>query len=126
MDELSDANRAGVAIPTDANRDELAVCQHRAGADRGHAAVHGVEPVRPAKVVRRRLARTADAGKLDDLLGIDPHLEKRIDDTFGNRVVPAPRAQGRLAAAIWLDFESDSICFAGHGHSPSVIEAPTT
>ena len=66
--ELADADRAGVAVAADADRDQLAVGEHRAGADRRHPAVHGVEAVRRAEEVRRALARAADARQLDDAL----------------------------------------------------------
>ena len=61
MHELSDANRAGVAIPIGGNRDELVVGGHGSGADRGHATVHSVEPGRPAEVIRKGLAPTTNA-----------------------------------------------------------------
>src|SRR5256885_16807419 len=59
--ELSDADGAGVAVAADADRDELLVREHRAGADRRHAAVDGVEAVRAAEEVRGTLAGAADA-----------------------------------------------------------------
>src|SRR5881394_2264659 len=50
-----------------------AVGEHRAGADRRHAAVDRVEAVRAAEEVRRALARAADARQLDDALRVDAH-----------------------------------------------------
>src|SRR5262249_2254117 len=107
--ELADANRARVAVAADANRDQLLVREHRAGADRRHAAVDRVETGRPAEEVRRALARAADARQLDDLPRVDAHLEKRVDDAFRNRVVAAAGAQRRLAAFVDLRLEPDSI-----------------
>ena len=98
--ELADADRAGVAVAAHANREQLLVGQHRAGRDRRHPAVHGVEPVRRVQEIRRALARAADARQLDHALGVDAHLEERVDDALGDRVVPAPGAERRLAAAI--------------------------
>ena len=107
--ELADADGARVAVAADADGDELLVRQHRAGADRRHAAVDGVEAVRAAQEIRRALARAADARQLDDLLGIDAHLVERVDDALGDGVVPASGAQRRLAALVDLRFEPDSI-----------------
>ena len=44
-------------------------------------------------------------------LGIDAHLEERVDDALGDRVVAAAGAERRLAALVDLRFESDSIHF---------------
>ena len=41
--------------------------------------------------------------------GIDAHLEERVDDALGDRVVPAPGAERRLAAAIAGDVEVDAV-----------------
>src|SRR5204862_449160 len=71
--ELADADRARVAVAADADGNQLLVRQHRAGADRGHAAVDGVEPVRGPEEIRRALARAADTRELHDLLRVDPH-----------------------------------------------------
>ena len=124
--ELADADRAGVAVAADADGDQLLVGQHRAGADRRHAAVDGVEAVRAAEEVRRALARAADARQLDDLLGIDAHLVERVDDALGDRVVAAAGAQRRLAALVDLRFEPDSIHFDWCRHviySPPAVPA---
>ena len=75
----------------------------RAGRHRRHAPVHGVEAVRLVQEIRRALARAADARELDDALRVDAHLEERVDDALGDRVVPAPGAERRLAAAIGCD-----------------------
>ena len=122
--ELADADGPGVAVAAHADRDELLVRQHRAGAHRRHAPVDGVEPVRPAEEIRRALARAADARQLDDLLGIDAHLVKRIDDALGDRVVAAAGAERRLAALVDLRLQTDAIHFdwGRHGYSPPVIE----
>ena len=109
MHELADADRAGVAVTADADRNELPVRQHRARANRWHAAVDGIEAVRSAEKVRGALARTADARQLDHPAGVDTHLEEGIDDALGNRVVSAPCAQRRFAAAIRHDFQSDPV-----------------
>ena len=46
-------------------------------------------------------------------LGMNAHLEKRVDDALGNRVVAAAGAQRRLAAAVGLHFEADPIGLLG-------------
>src|SRR5262249_22613616 len=114
--ELADPDRAGVAVAADADGDELLVRQHRAGPDRRHAAVDGVEAVRAAEEVRRALAGAADARQLHDLAGIDAHLVERVDDALGNRVMAAAGAERRLAALVDLGFEPDSIDFDWRRH----------
>src|SRR5215831_8261197 len=81
----------------------------------------GVEPVRRAEEVRRALARTADPRQLDDALRIDAHLEKRVDDALGNRVVPASGAERGLATLVGDVLEADSIEFSRHRYSPPVM-----
>src|SRR4029450_13888915 len=109
MDELADTDGPSVAVAADADGDEALIGQHRSGPDRRHTAVDGVEAVRPAQKVRRTLARATDARELDDLPGVDAHLEKGIDDSLGNRVVAAAGAESGLPALVGLGFQSDSI-----------------
>ena len=116
MDELSDANRAGIAVAADADGNQLPVGQQCPGSNRRHAAMHGVEAVRSAQEVRRALARAADARQLDDLAGVDPHLIEGVDDAFRDRVMAAAGAERRLAASIDLRFQTDSIHFEWCGH----------
>src|SRR5262249_33148811 len=125
--ELADADRARVAVAAHADRDELVVREHRAGADRRHAPVDRVEAVRAAEEVRRALARAADARQLDHLLRIDAHLVKRVDDALADRVVAAARAQRRLAAFVDLRLEADAIDFdwGCHDYSPPALPALT-
>ncbi len=107
--ELADADGPGVAVTADADGQQLAVREHGAGADRGHAAMDRVEAVRRAQKVRRALARTADPGQLDDVPRIDTHLVERLDDALGDGVVAAAGAERRLAAAIGLQVETDAV-----------------
>ena len=46
VNELADADRGGVAVAADAERDQIAIGEHRSSGDRGHASVHRVEAVR--------------------------------------------------------------------------------
>src|SRR4029077_5277859 len=98
--DLADADRARIAVAADANRDQLVVREHGAGADRRHPAVDGVEPMRAAQKIRGALARAADPGQLDHLAGVDAHLVERFDDALRDRVVPAPGAKRRLPALV--------------------------
>ena len=107
--ELPDADCAGIAVAADADGRHGLVGQQRAGGHRRHPAVHGVEPVRLAQEIRRALARTADARQLQHLLGIDAQVEAGLDDALRDRVVPAARAQRRLAAAVLRHVEADAI-----------------
>src|SRR5207237_5091988 len=125
MHELADPDGARVAVAADADGDELLVGEHRAGAHRRHAAVDGVEAVRPAEKIGRALARAADARQLDHLSGVDAHLVERLDDALGDRVMSAPRAQRRLAALVDLRLQSDSIDFKRNGrhiYSPPIMD----
>src|SRR5262249_41279018 len=121
VDELPDADRARVAVAADADGDELLVRQHRARADRGHAPMDGVEPVRGAEEICRAFAGAADPRELDDLLAVDAHLEERVDDALRDRVVATARAERRLAALVRDVLEPDSIQFTGHRYSPPVM-----
>jgi hypothetical protein len=48
---------------------------------------------------------------LEQPLGIDAEVEARLDDALGDRVVPAARAQRRLAAAVLRQLEPDAVQF---------------
>src|SRR5204862_4340863 len=70
--------------------------------------------------------------QLDDVLGMDPHLEEGVDDALGDGVVAAAGAQRGLAAAIRLQLEADAVLLlAGlrrgrcgfHGYSEDVVAA---
>src|SRR3546814_2875117 len=73
--------------------DQLAVGEAGAGQHRGHAPVHGVEAVRLAEEVVRRLAAAADARQLGDAVRLDVQFPAGLDDRRGDRVVAAARAQ---------------------------------
>src|SRR4029079_3212393 len=66
--ELAEADRGGVAVAGDAQVDQVTVGEVRAGQDRRHAAVDGVEAVRVAEEVVGGLGAAADAGELGDLV----------------------------------------------------------
>src|SRR3546814_1450780 len=73
--------------------DQLAVGEAGAGQHRGHAPVHGVEAVRLAEEVVRRLADEADARQLGDAVRLDVQLPACLDDRRRDRVLPATSAQ---------------------------------
>src|SRR3546814_15536219 len=73
--------------------DQLAVGEAGAGQHRGHAPVHGVEAVRLAEEVVRRLAAADDARQLGDAVRLDVQLPAGLDNRRRARVVPATRAQ---------------------------------
>src|SRR5206468_12440281 len=52
----------------------------------------------------------------------DPHVVERIDDAFGNRIVPAARTQGGLAAFVHLRFQPDSIRSSRSRHIAKLSE----
>src|SRR5436853_4900155 len=75
----------------------------------------GVEAMRPAHEIRRRLGRAADAAGLDDPLWFHTHLVHCIDDALRNSIVTAAGAQGGFAAAIVEDCQANTICLRGGG-----------
>src|SRR6266403_231105 len=91
--ELAEADRGGVAVARDAEVDQVAVGEVRAGERRGHAAVDGVEAVRVAEEVVGGLRAAADAGELGDLVRLDVELPERLDQRRRDRVVAAAGAQ---------------------------------
>ena len=110
VDELADADGAGVAVAADADAQQRAVGQQRAGRDRRHAAVHGVEAVRRCRGSRPGvLLEQPMPDSLMTCFGLDAHLVERVDDALGDGVVPAAGAQRRLAAAIGGELEADAV-----------------
>src|ERR1035441_2278166 len=69
----------------------------------------GVEAVRPVPEVSRTLRRTTDAAELRDPLRLHPHFIHRVNDAFGNRVVPATGAERSLAATIVNHLQSNAV-----------------
>ena len=98
--ELAEADRGGIAVAGDAEIDEVAVGEIGAGEHRRHAAMHGVEAVRIAEEISRRLRRAADAGQLGHPVRRDRELEAGFDDRSGDRVMAAAGAQRRYGALI--------------------------
>ena len=56
--------------------------------------------MRAVHEVSRALRRAADAAELRHALGLHSHLIHRVNDAFGNRVMPATRTERRLPAPI--------------------------
>ncbi len=100
MGELAEADRGRVAVAGHAEIDQVAVGEISAGQDRRHAAVHGIETVRIAEEIIRRLRRTADAGNLCHAMRLDGELEAGLDDGAGDRIVAAAGAQRRDLALV--------------------------
>ncbi len=98
--ELAEADRGGVAVARDAEIDQVAVGEVRAGEHRRHAPVHGIEAVRGVEEIVRRLRRAADAGDLRHPVRLDRELEAGLDDGGGDRVVSAAGAQRRDLALV--------------------------
>src|SRR6202042_3182493 len=64
MRELAEADGGRIAVPGDAEIDQVAVGEIGAGQDRRHSPVHGIEAVRVAEEIVRRFRGAADAGYL--------------------------------------------------------------
>src|SRR5690606_29180108 len=89
--------------------DQLAVGEVGAGQYRRHAPVHGVEAVRLAEEVVRRLRTAADARQLGDAVRLDVELPAGLDDRGRDRIVPAPRAQGADLALVVAAGETNGV-----------------
>ena len=109
MHELPEADRQRIAVARDAEEMQLAVRGAGARRDRRHAAVHGVEPVRRAQEIRRRLRRAADAAHLRDAVRRNVELEERLHDRRRDRVVPAAGAERRHAAFVVAHREPERV-----------------
>ena len=111
--ELAQADRGGVAVAGHAEIEQAAVGEVGAGQHRGHAPVHGVEAVRLAEEIIRRLAAAADAGELSDAVRLDVQLPAGLDDRRRDRVVAAAGAQGGHLALVVTAGVADGV--AGQG-----------
>src|SRR5262249_60950831 len=98
--ELPQPDRGRIAVARYPEIDEVVVGEVRPGENRGHAAVHGIEAVRAAEEVGRRLRRAADAGELGDAVRRDVELEAGLDQGGGDRIVAAAGAQRRYRALV--------------------------
>ncbi len=94
MAELSEPDRQGIAVAGDPDVDQIPIGGVGARRDRGHAAVHGVEAVRLAHEVGRRLRGAADPRELRHPMRRNVQLPERLDDGRGHGVVAASGAQG--------------------------------
>ena len=92
MGELAHADRGGVAVAGDADVEQLPVGHVGPGGNRRHAAVDGIEAVRPAEEIGGSLGGAADAGQLGHPVRLDGQLETGLDDGVGGRVVAAAGA----------------------------------
>ena len=111
MNKLADADGSGVAIAADAERNQIAIGQHRAGGDRGHASMHRVEAVRTVHEIGGTLGGAADAAQLGDALGLHAHVVHGFDDALGDGVMAAAGAQRGLAALVVDDAQADAVSF---------------
>ena len=111
VNKLSNANGGRIAVAAHSESNQLMICQHGAGGDRRHAAVHSVEAVRAAHEICRALRGASDAAGLDDAFGLYSHFVHGIDDAFGNRVMATAGAKRGLAATIVENGETNTIDF---------------
>src|SRR6185312_1132282 len=78
-----------------------------------HASVHGVEAVRLAEEIVRRLRAAADAREFGDAMRLDVELPAGLDDRGRDRIVAAAGAQRRDLAFVVAPRETDRV--AGQG-----------
>src|SRR5579872_859889 len=109
VNKLADADGSGIAITADAERDEIAIGQHRACCDRRHASVNRVEAVRAVHEVRGTLRRAANAAHLDDTFRSDAHVVHGFDDALGNGIVATTSTERSFTALIVDDCEADAV-----------------
>ena len=93
--ELSHADRCRITVTGHTKVDEVLVDHVGTGGDRWHAAVHGVESVRLAKEVGRRLGGAADAGHLGNAMRFEVQLETGMHNCSANTVVTTAGTQRR-------------------------------
>ena len=93
MTELAKSDRQRIAVARDADVGERAIRGVRAGRDRRHAPVHGVEAVRLLHEIRGRLGRAADAAHLRRAVGRNGELPHGLHERGGHGVVSATGAQ---------------------------------
>ena len=104
---LAEADARRVAVAADAEHEQLAIGELRAGRGRGHAPVQSVEAVRLLDEVRRRLRGAADAAHLRELVRLDAVLVERLDQMVGDRVVAAAGAERRRKPFVDFAREAD-------------------
>ena len=92
--KLPQADRRRIAIARDPQVQQVAVGQVCAGQNRRHAPVHGVESVRGAQEVVRRLGTAPDTRQFGHPVRFDVEFPAGLDDGCGNRVMAAAGAQG--------------------------------
>ena len=107
--ELPHADRAGVAVAADRDAGQVGIGQQRAGDDRRHAPVQGVEAVRAAQEIGGRLAGAADAADFDDLVLLQAQLISHADDLVGDGIVPAAGAERAGAAFVFVARQAEVI-----------------
>src|ERR1700704_2386668 len=71
--------------------------------------MHGVKAVRAIHEISRALRGTSNADELRDTLRLHAHFIHRVNDAFGNRIVPATRTERRLPAAIVNDLQTNAV-----------------
>ena len=91
--ELAESDRERIAVARDADVGERAIRGVRAGHDRRHAPVHGVEAVRLLHEIRGRLGRAADAAHLRRAVRRNGELPEGLHERGGHGVVSATGAQ---------------------------------
>ena len=103
MDELPHADRSRVAVARNAEIDQIAVRQIRAGRDRRHAPVNRVEAVRIIEKIGGRFRTASDARQFGDLVRLDVHFETSLRDRRRDGIVTAPGAERRKRAFVIID-----------------------
>src|SRR5207253_5652311 len=59
--------------------------------------------------ISRALRGTSNAAELRHALGLHTHFIHRVNDAFGNRVMPAPGTERSLPAAVVNDLQTDAV-----------------
>ena len=109
MGELAETDRGAVAVAGDAEIDQVAVGEIGAGQHGRHAPVHGVEAVRVAEEIGRRLGRAADARQLGDAVRRQVQLETGLHDRGADRIVAAAGAERRDRALVVATGEAERV-----------------
>ena len=92
--QLAQPDGQGVAVSGNADVGERTIGRRRAGGDRWHATVHGVESVRLLHEIRGGFRRAANATHLGDPMRLEIEFPCGLYQCRRNRIVTAPGAQG--------------------------------
>ena len=109
MRKLANADRRGITVTGNTDKRQLAVGQRSARSYRRHTPVHGVETVRSAEKVIRRLRGTTNARHLRHAVWLDIQFVESLHDGGADRVVATARTKRGDSAFVVALGEADGV-----------------